>query len=309
MFCKEKLKDAIYGLAIADACGVPGEFKPREYLKSCPITDMIGNVGCWRQPTGTWSDDTSMTLALLDALKNNNYEYSKEVLTQTMENFISWYRVGIFASNMNRFDIGNTCRLAIQNFENKRDVYKCGIKDINSCGNGALMRILPMAFLDYKNDKELIKAIDEVTSLTHANAICSETSIIYIKFVRELLNGKTKEEAFENIIKYCQNVSILVGFLKVINPFERIDNNFHNIEERKIQSTGYCVHTLEAALWCFLNSNSYEECILKAINLGDDTDTTAAVVGGICGVYYGFDNIPTKWVDKLLDKETIDNLL
>ena len=165
----------------------------------------------------------------------------------------------------------------------------CGEHDIYSNGNGSLMRILPLAFTDANfND------VDNVSSITHAHAISKEACRIYVTIARKLLEKQDLKSILED--------------LTVSDDYQRI-KNLDKVKEDRIQSSGYVVHTLEASLWCLLNTDSYRDAVIKAVNLGDDTDTTGAVTGGLAGIIYGFDAIPKEWIDILQNKELIDSCI
>lgn len=257
-----KLRDGIYGLAIADALGVPFEFKERGTF-TC--TGMVG-FGTWNQVAGTWSDDTSMTLATCKSIKDKN----KIDVENIRKNFEDWLFEGKFACHGETFDVGTTTREALGEGH--------GIDDFYANGNGSLMRILPLAFTDARDEE-----IESVSSITHAHEISRKACLDYVHLARKLIAGEKLEELGLDHIK--------------------------NKPEDEIQSTGFVLHTFEASLWCLLNTNSYKEAVLKAINLGDDTDTTGAVTGGLAGIIYGFDNFPKEWVDELKGKDLIDECL
>lgn len=292
---KENLYNALLGSAIGDALGVPAEFESRDHLRKHPITDMVGG-GIWNQPAGTWSDDTAMSLATMDALLKNDLVVNDKTLHDIMDNFVKWYEDDEYAVNRDRFDIGSTCRIAIVEYMENKDVYNCGCQSRHACGNGALMRIIPATIFDED-------AILNISRLTHNNDTCDQCSLIYAKFLN-LLQTMDKFEAFNKLTRYNLDVeNYSLCRLK--------HESFLNLKEKDIESSGYVVHTLEAAIWCFMNTNSYSECVLKAVNLGDDTDTVAAVAGGLAGLYYGInetDGIPQKWINQLRDKETFDGI-
>lgn len=251
-----KLRDAIYGFAIGDALGVPFEFKERGSFK---CTDMVG-FGTWNQEPGTWSDDTSMTLATCKSIKDK----ACIDIVDIRKNFENWLYKDEFTANGETFDVGNTTREAIS--------LGYGLNDYYSNGNGSLMRILPLAFTKATDDE-----IRKVSAITHAHEISENACIEYVDIARKLIAG------------------------------EKI--NFQNKEEDKIESSGFVLHTLEVSVWCIFNSNSYKDAVLKAVNLGDDTDTTAAVTGGLAGIIYGYDSIPKDWIEKLKNKELIEECL
>lgn len=275
------LRDAIFGLAIGDALGVPAEFKRRGTFQ---IKDMIG-YGTHNQPSGTWSDDTSMTIATCDSVKRKGHiDYS-----DIMDCFHEWYFSGAYTADGTVFDIGNTTFEAINRYHNGKEPINCGISSVRANGNGSLMRILPLAFIECTE-----KEIRNVSKLTHAHEISQKACCIYVDIAKRLLNG--------------ESVKDILMSLAYNSPFNRLQL-LGPLPEAAIQSSGYVVHTLEAALWCVVNTNTFEQCVLKAVNLGDDTDTTAAVAGGLAGIIYGYGNIPGAWIKKLRNKEVIENTL
>lgn len=273
---KKGLKDAIYGFAIGDALGLPYEFKPRGTFKCTDMKEEPFNT--WNQPIGTFSDDTSMTLATCMSIK----EKGKINLDDIMKRFEDFYYNGKYTSSGKRFDIGETSRIAIINHK--------GLDDEYSNGNGSLMRILPLAFVSCDNE-----SIENVSSLTHAHSISNMSCLIYVQIAKGLIEGKRIEE-------------ILKKFKGYPKPFNRI-STISDLSVNEIKSSGFVVDTLEAALWCVSTTNNYKDCVLKAVNLGNDTDTIAAIAGGLAGIIYGFDSIPAKWIDTLINKGLIDECL
>lgn len=269
-----KLKSAIYGLIIGDALGVPFEFKSRG---SFCCTDMIGH-GTHNQPVGTWSDDTSMTLATLDSLKQNKNRINIEDMR---DKFNNWLYQGKYTTDGNVFDYGITTKQALDS--------KRGLDDFYSNGNGSLMRILPLAFIETSEED-----IEKVSAITHAHLISKEACKIYVKIAKGFISSKELNDILKDL-----NTSDIFKRLK----------NIGSLKEDNIKSSGYVVDTLEAALWCLCTSNSYEEALLKAVNLGNDTDTVGAVTGGLAGIVYGYDNIPKKWIKNLRKKEEIEKYL
>ncbi len=271
----KQLFDAIFGLAIGDALGVPFEFKRRDTFE---CTDMIG-FGTHDQPVGTWSDDTSMTLATLKSLKKN----SKAVLSQDIrKNFLLWMRDSEFTAGGEFFDIGNGTYAALSSGMPGTSEY--------SNGNGSLMRILPLAFVN-STDEE----VRDVSSITHAHRISKESCVIYIHVAKHLLAG--------------EELSRIIPTLKYKKPFHRLAT-IDKLSRDEISSSGYVVDTLEAVLWVLANTNSMEEALISAVNLGEDTDTVAAIAGGLAGIMYGGGGeLYEEWYDKLLGKELIMDCL
>ena len=307
MSLENKLKSAILGLAVGDALGVPYEFISRDIIKKNPCIDIIG-YGTHNKKAGTWSDDTSLTLCLLDNLNNKNINYNN-----IMNSFAMWYDKGYYTADGDTFDIGITTRDAINNYKRGKNPIKCGLSDEYSNGNGSLMRILPIAFYINKyfnsqlfDNSEVINIIYNISSLTHSHKRSLIACVIYTAIALNLINDMNIEEAINKALKdsfdYYKNE-------KEINNYKRIfESNFKKLNDTKIESSGYVVHTLEASIWILLNTSNYKDAVLKAVNLGDDTDTTAAVTGGLAGLYYGIENIPTNWIDTLINKEFIINI-
>jgi len=255
----EVLRSAIYGLAVGDALGVPYEFKRRG---SFECTGMVG-YGTHNQPAGTWSDDTSMTLATCHSIKQLGGVSVENIRLK----FKDWLYRGRYAIDGKVFDVGNTTAMAIETGE--------GLDGEHSQGNGSLMRILPLAFVE--NGEKYIK---EVSAITHAHDKPIEICREYIEIARRIINGAG----------VCNEV------LKEIHMHD-------------IHSSGYVASTFTAAIWCLVNTNGYKDAVLQAVNLGDDTDTTAAVTGGLAGIMYGYDAIPKEWIETLRGKEIIDACL
>ena len=301
----EKIKGGLLGFATADALGVPVEFTSRISRKSNPVTDMKG-YGTHNVPEGTWSDDTSMTIAFMDSIIENriiNYD-------DIMNKFIKWYEDAEYTATDEIFDIGITTREALYNYKYKNiPSQKAGLSNERSNGNGSLMRMLPVAQYLYMNnftDDEETEIINNLSSLTHAHEISKLGCKIFCDYVKELLKGKTKEEAYDNIkkIDYTKLYDE-----KTIEKYNRIlKNDIKSYSETEIFSSGYIVNTLEASLWCTLNSNSYKDSVIKAVNLGNDTDTVGAITGGINGTIYKTKDIPENWLLKLKKKEYLEEL-
>lgn len=265
---KNKLKAAIYGLAIGDALGVPVEFRHRGTFH---VSDMIG-YGTHNQPAGTWSDDTSMTIATCDSIKNCN----GIDIDDMRERFCDWLFEAKYTVDDKVFDAGGTTVSALRQGK--------GCDDFYSNGNGSLMRMIPLAFVPMNSE-----TVSAVSAITHANNVSMDVCCEYVSIAKQLLNGKDLTEAK----KYCSG---------------RIPG-IHTLDESEIKSTGFVVDTFEAAVWAVATTDNYRDAVLKAVNLGDDTDTVAAVAGGLAGIIYGMEGIPTEWVDQLRGKEVIDKCL
>ena len=304
----DKIKAVMLGHAVGDALGVPVEFAKREELDNAPVTDMEG-FGTYPYPAGTWSDDTSLSLATLDVLKGGEIKWDEIML-----NFGAWLQNDKYTATGETFDAGKTCVKAIINYlTNDIKASESGGTDEHSNGNGSLMRIHP--FVLYANATILNGTeegywlwkgcIKQASALTHAHERSIMGCYIYGYCLSFLLKEPTKESLIKGIKFAGEDLDCLPEF----EHYNRIfDKNFANLKREEIKSTVYVVDTLEAALWCLLNTNSYEECVLNAVNLGDDTDTVAAVAGGLAGALYGLNAIPEKWLNILKKRDYIEKM-
>lgn len=249
------VRDCIYGMAIGDAVGVPYEFKPRG---SFHCTNMTG-YGTHGQPAGTWSDDTSMAIALCDSYRKLSHIDCNDLLGR----FREWLFEARYTANGDVFDYGNATRRALEKGR--------GGKGERDKGNGSLMRCLPMAFM-----KCTSKDIRRVSAITHATKECMDACEKLIIYAHEIVQRGT--------------------------PGSQSSNEPGG-------SSGYVWDTFNAAIWCLEHTTNYRECVLAAVNLGDDTDTTACVAGGLAGILYGYNGIPRDWIDRLRGKDVIEGCL
>lgn len=305
-----KVQGAIFGLAVGDALGVPVEFRSREYLKASPLKDMIG-YGTHNQPPGTWSDDSSLTFCLAETLCN---VYS---LNDLATNFINWKEHNYWTPHGEVFDIGTTTANAILQLERGISPVLAGMNDEYSNGNGSLMRVLPLIF--YIKDmhiKKRFEHINDVSSITHSHIRSVISCFIYLEYALNLLKGFDKYEALNQMQISVNQFFTEFDFRlenELIHFYRLLETAVGNSEikpiykytESQIQSSGYVLHTLEVSFWAFLTTDTFSEAVLKAVNLGSDTDTTGAVAGGLAGLYYGIENIPKNWLDQISRKEDI----
>lgn len=297
--------NGIMGLCVGDALGVPVEFYSRKDLDENPVTDMR-SYGSHNQPKGTWSDDTSMTLCLMQSLLNglNYYDIAKK--------FHMWLMEGYMTPYGRTFDNGIATFKALLNFEKGIEPLKCGGTSEDDNGNGSLMRILPMAFYLKNMDENKFNIIKNVSSITHAHPRSFIACCIYVETAIQLINGLSLDSAFEQAKEKTYNF-----FKDNENCYEEIkmyknilldSKGYKNKKRENIKSSGYVVDTLDSCMWCLFCSDSYKTAVLNAVNLGDDTDTVGAVTGGLAGIIYGYEAIPKQWLNVIAKKEEIETL-
>ncbi|MTJ13418.1 ADP-ribosylglycohydrolase family protein [Anabaena sp. UHCC 0187] len=303
MLTTAKTQSGLMGVCVGDALGVPVEFSSRAERIKSPVTKMLG-YGTWNQPPGTWSDDSSLMLCLADSLCSG---YAVDDLAKS---FCRWYRENYWTAHGDVFDIGNTTYQAIIRLEKGIPPLQAGGTGENSNGNGSLMRILPMAYLhETLTFPNLITKVHEVSCLTHGHVRSQMACGIYISIAVELLKGADLQTAYLQGLEKIQEIYTDSEYIGEKSHFQRVfSGKIAELTIEKINSGGYVIDTLEASIWCVLNSSSYAESVLQAVNLGGDTDTTAAVTGGLAGIYYGVENIPPEWVEKVARQQDIIDL-
>ena len=308
MLNAENVKAALLGLAVGDALGVPVEFSSRNKMKKYPVTGMR-EFGVWQQPIGTWSDDTSLTIAAMESISR----LKKFDDVDVMKNFVRWLKYDEFTANNYTFDCGNTTGAAIHNFIHSLPPDKCGISHENSNGNGSLMRIFPAVFYAYTKtttDEDALQIVHKFSALTHAHEVSKMACGIYYLIAAQILDGQNLNDAIFTGLKKAQEFyTNQQEFLDAVEVYSRMfKKNFAALPEDAIKSSGYVVATLEAVTWCLLNTNDYKTLVLNAVNLGGDTDTVGAIAGGIGGLYYGLQQIPNEWLNVLKRREYLEDL-
>lgn len=295
------VKAAVFGLVAADAVGVPTEFQPRQKLMANPITDMVG-YGTHDMPKGTWSDDSSMALCTLQSM----IVKKKLDLDDIMQKFVRWEDEDWMTPHGEVFDIGRTCLQSIERYLDGADISSCGGRNEHDNGNGSLMRIAPVSLYNYLNgvsEEEAYENIRAVSALTHAHERACVGCGIYDIVLRRLADAPEKATVKSAL---AEAASFFADYAETAHFARLFSADFEDLPLSAIRSSGYVVDTLEAAVWCLLKTDSYRACVLLAANLGEDTDTVAAVAGALAGILYGYDAIPEDWVAALAKTEMID---
>lgn len=305
-----KFQSAILGGAVGDALGVPVEFRKRATYH---VEDMMG-YGTYNQPPGTWSDDTSLTMCLIE-----NF-IAGQGQDELMQKFTA-YKDGYWTPYGEMFDIGRATNDAIWRYSRGTPAHQCGGGHETDNGNGALMRIAPLAFLIISQDldaqaeqsqvqllqHDIKLVIEKWCEVTHRHARSHLGCILYIVFLVALIQENSPKEALDRAIAYCNDyLREDPSYNAELYHYESIFNqSFLTWELDQVKSDGYVVHSLEAALWCFFRHDNYEQTVLEAVNLGEDTDTIAAIAGTMAGLRYEIESIPEAWLSGLVQREKI----
>lgn len=288
---RDRFRGCLLGLATGDAVGTALEFQPPGSF--APIFDMIGG-GPFGLAPGEWTDDTSMALCLATSL----VETGRFDPMDQMFRYWQWAEGGYLSSNGRCFDIGNTVAAALRRYRNTGNPF-AGATDPRSAGNGCIMRLAPVPMFYYPDEEAAARYAAESSRTTHAAAECMDACCLLAGILIRALAGRTKEEVlFEGGGNFAGSPSI--------GAIAR--GEYRQKAASQIRGSGYVVESLEAALWCFLCTDTFETAILRAANLGDDTDTTAAVCGQVAGAYYGASGIPERWLERLVMREQIIDL-
>lgn len=279
---EDRIFGGLFGVACGDALGGTLEFLSKKegkeeygYLK-----EIIGG-GVWNLKPGEVTDDTMMTIAVAEGILEN----PKDPLKSIGKNFISWY-------DTDPKDVGNTVKLAMEGYKKynswkKASSYAHKQLSQHSAGNGTLMRCIPVA-LYYDDLKNIIKISKEQSMLTHYDEKAAEACELYNTIIYRYLNGEEKLKVIEEETLKYQDYEDIMSTKKI-----------------ELSPSGYVVDTLQCALWCFINTSNSEDAICEAVNIYGDPDTIGAIAGGLAGVYYGIDNIPKRWREKILVKDKL----
>lgn len=328
----KSIRNGVFGHIVGDALGLPVQFFPREDREREPVSGMIG-YGSFNLPPGSWSDDGSLTLATIDGLSKSfkeNYDDDNdkslnEIIDyeEIMKNFSRWLNGGEFTPYDFAYDVGGATMDGISRYDDGCEAIMSGGIVERDNGNGSLMRILPIAFFIYFLGQKIQISMDErmdavhkLSSLTHRHIRSQISCGIYVNIALEFIDNfeNDKGRDLENLISngiqksmryYMKNPS----YKKELDHFRRVHIDIQNLPKDEIKSGGYTISSLEASIWCLLNNYNYKDTVLEAVNLGDDTDTTACIVGGLAGIYYGYEEIPKDWIDELAKLDYINEIV
>lgn len=286
----ERYQGCLLGLAAGDAVGTSVEFSPKDTFS--PLTDMVGGGPFNLQP-GQWTDDTSMALCLAESLIVRGGFDARDQMTR----YLNWWQWGYFSSTGSCFDIGMTVADALKKFSVTGDPF-AGSTHPHSAGNGSLMRLAPVVLYYYPDLQNVLYYADSSSRTTHAAPEALACCRLFAQMLANALSGKDKTAVLLDIAELPEQDN-----LRCIAT-----GDWRKKTRAEISGTGYCVQSLEAALWCFYHGDDFAQTILLAANLGDDADTTAAIAGQLAGAWYGINGIPESWRRKLWQYDDIAGL-
>lgn len=305
-YLKDRLYGAVLGFAVADALGVPAEFKEKNYFNN--DNKILGYIksDLWGTDKGTWSDDTGLTLCTIDSLRHG---YDLEDIGKT---FVEWYYKGLWSVTEKPFDVGHCTYKSIEKLRAGISPYESGNIHFKSNGNGSLMRILPLIFhlANEENIDIRVQKVREVSSITHAHPISVIACVFYVEFGILVLKNIDPDIAYgytcHRLKEYFKNKKEEL----FLEEFNRIfSKNICMLSPNEISNSSYVVKTLETVLWHFLDEESYKDVVLSIVNKGEDADTVAALTGGLIGLKRGISAIPNSWIKKLQYQKEIIKLL
>lgn len=285
----ERYLGCLLGLACGDAVGTTVEFSARGSF--APVTDMVGG-GPFGLKAGQWTDDTSMALCLAESLLTKGFDAHDQ-----MTRYANWWKWGYLSSTGHCFDIGMTVRSALHDFMQTGEPFS-GSSDPYSAGNGSLMRLAPTVLYAYPDFTSALRFAADSSRTTHGASEAVESCQLFATLLYRVLHGVEKSALLRDL-PFTPNEAKIAA-LKAGRFLEK--------PEAEIEGSGYCVASLEAALWCFYRTDNFRDAVLRAVNLGDDADTTGAIVGQLAGAYYGVEDIPVSWRDRLAMSADIEDM-
>lgn len=290
---KDKAFGSFWGLIVGDALGAAVESKKRDSFD--PLSDMMGG-GPYNLAVGDWTDDSSMALCLAESLTETGYDTYDQ-----LRKYTKWYKEGYLSSTGKSFGIGDNTLSSLKYFENNKELPPARKK---AAGNGSLMRLAPIPIYFRDDFEKAVKHSGNSSLTTHNNQMAVDSCRYLGGLLQQFINARIKMDAFK--VKVLKDTAVDLDLDERV--IKAVTGAF-NKKRKEIRADGFVLHTLEASLWSFLNSDSFSEAVLLAVNLGDDTDTTAAVTGQLAGAYYGLDSIPEKWINKLTKQELISKII
>lgn len=286
---RDRSRGALLGLAVGDALGTTLEFSARD---SKPHIEEISGGGPFNLEPGQWTDDTAMALALAQSLIHCEGFDGNDVMSR----FLDWFEHGEYSCTGTCFDIGVTTSQALTRYKSTGDPGS-GSTDPHSAGNGSLMRLSPVPIFYWRDQKRLLECARRQSVLTHGAPEAVDACAAFSELIADAIAGKSKDEVLR---------SRASGYEPKIA--EILNGGWRGKTRNQISSSGYVVHSLEAALWCISNANDFKSAVVLAANLGDDADTVAAITGQLAGALWGASSFPVDWLEQLAWRKRIEEM-
>ena len=303
---RARVSGALLGLAIGDALGLPVEFEPRKAREADPIRSMRGG-GTWRLEPGSWSDDTALSLCLAESIVLKGFDPE-----DSGRRFLAWLDEGEWSAHGQAIGVGGATYRALGRIRSGLPAVLAGGRGENDNGNGSLMRILPAsAWLAALPEPARLRGIAAYSAVTHGHPRSILACWLHCLVSARLLAGEPPREAYERAMEEARSqLDALPASLRAESgAYARVlDGNLASLPAASIRASGYVVHCLEASLWCLATTSDFSSCVLAAVNLGEDADTTGAVAGGLAGLAYGRASLPADWASALSRSGEIEAL-
>ena len=300
---QDKQRGCLIGLAVGDALGAAIEFQPPGTFD--PVTGYRAGGPHGLEP-GEWTDDTSLALALADSIARAGWDINDQA-----RRYVAWWTKGEYSVNGKCFDIGVTTRSALSRFQQTGDGRRSGDVSERASGNGSIMRLapVPIRYVGHFPDQihQLATLVAESSLTTHASPQCLSSCRYFALVLVGLMHGLDRDEVLSPDWKPLQQFCAI----KPLHPEVAAvaAGTFRELQPPEIKGSGYVVKSLEAALWAFHDAADFRDAVLKAVNLGDDADTTGAVCGQLAGAYWGESGIPAEWLSGLARQDMIEQAL
>lgn len=296
MKLEDKFTGSLVGLAIGDALGASVEFLERDSYEEIREYRSGGKLNV---SLGEYTDDTAMSLCLTQSLIEDGFDEASQ-----LEHYVKWYKSAYMSADNRVVGVGKTMQRSILRYMSNKNTISESKNPKKSAGNGSLMRIAPIALFNHKNIKKALSQSALSSYTTHGLDICADACMMYAGLIIGALQGLGKDEVLSS--KFADYLFSVVKEYGISNDVKHVLKGSYKKKSRdEIYSTGYVIYSLEAALWCFYNSSTFKEGLIKAVNLGNDTDTIGAIYGQLAGAYYGYEAIPKHLRENLMRHDFI----
>ncbi len=302
----ERARGAVLGILAGDALGVPVEGMGRDEF---PVVEGMRGGGSHGMQPGTFSDDGSMNLCTLESLVEKRGLDEDDL----GDRLVRWLFGRHWAARRFTFGFGFTTREAILRIQGGTKAAKAGLAEETDNGNGSLVRVFPVALLAHARGATLRETVDlahRASAITHAHPRAKLCCGLACLLARGLLDGTTAHASVEHMREQAQDLYASDPWNSEYRHVQALmERDYRYVERHEVRSSGYCVETLEAAIWCILREKPFAETVLEAVNLGEDSDSVGAVAGALAGMIHGASAVPEEWRKELARIDEIEALV